>query len=129
MLSCLCCKLLDRCCYWYCAVPGNNSECVVTPGQTAYLRCEVYVPPDVNNNPAGRVKWYKSLDLVTSEDLTDEYDVLVRLAALPVMSGNLIGLFRNTFYLIIHNISSSDNRVITGVKSLRMKHVCLNHPI
>ena len=88
---------------------GNNSECVVAPGQTAYLRCEVFVPRNGNNNSVGRMRWYRSLDLVTSEDVTDEYDTQMRLASIPFMSGNLIELFRDSYTLVFHNISSSDN--------------------
>ena len=84
---------------------------MVAPGQTAYLRCEVYVPHDENNNSVGRVRWYRSLDLVTSEDVTDEQDTVIRykLGSIPIMSGTLTGLFKDTYLLIIRNISSLDN--------------------
>ena len=108
MLSCLC-KCLEQCCYWYDVVPGNNSDCVVAPDQIAYLRCEVHVPHDVNNNTVGRVRWYRSSDLISCKDVTDKYDAQVRLASNPFMSGNLAGLFKDTYTLIIRNITSSDN--------------------
>ena len=82
---------------------------MVAPGQTAYLRCDVYVSRDVNNSAAVRVRWYRSLDLVTSEEVTDEHDARVSFASLPAMSGYLTGLFRDSYALIIRNISSSDN--------------------
>ena len=69
----------------------------------------MYVPRDENNNPVGRVRWYRSMDLVTSEDVTDEHDAVVRPASLPVMSGNLAGLFRDTYSLIIRSIGPANN--------------------
>ena len=59
---------------------------MVTPGETAFLSCEVYVPHNVNNNPVGRVRWYRSLDLVTSEEITDsmEYSVAESFSSIPV---------------------------------------------
>ena len=56
-------------------VSGNDNECVAAQHQDVFLRCEVYVPHDVSNNTVGRVRWYRSLDLVTSENVTDEYVV------------------------------------------------------
>ena len=105
MLSFLC-KHLEQCCYWYSIIPGNNSECTIAPGLTAFLKCGVYVPRDVNNNPVGRVRWYRSLNLVTSEDVTDEHDVQINSASLPA---NSTGLFRDTYSLIIRNITSQNN--------------------
>ena len=69
----------------------------------------MYVPHDVNDNPVGRVRWYRSLDLVTSEDVTDEHAVQINSASLPVMSGNLTGLFRDTYSLIIRSIGPANN--------------------
>ena len=69
----------------------------------------MFVPRNENNNPVGRVRWYRSLDLVTSEDVTDEYTVQNHSASLPVMSGNLTGLFRDTYSLIIRSISPANN--------------------
>ena len=109
----------EQCCYWYNAVPGNNSECVVVRGQTVYLKCTVYVPHDVNSIPVGRVRWYWSLDLLTTEDVTDEYNASVRLAPEPFMSGDLLGLYVDTYSLTIRSISSKDDgyywcQIITG---------------
>ena len=79
--------------------------------QTTFLKCEVYVPRDVNNNSVSKVRWFRSLDLVTSEDVTDEHDAPVRPASNPFMSSYYIltGLFRDLYSLNIRNISSSDN--------------------
>ena len=98
MLSCLC-KHLEQCCYWYNIIPSNISECIIAQHQT----------DDENNNSVGRVRWYRSLDLVTSEDVTDEYDAVVRPASFTVMSGNLAGLFCDTYSLIIHSIGPANN--------------------
>ena len=103
MLSCLC-KHLEQCCYWYNIIPSNISECIIAQHQT----------DDENNNSVGRVRWYRSLDLVTSEDVTDEYDAVVRPASFTVMSSNLAGLFRDTYSLII--VSVLQTTAITGVK-------------
>ena len=45
----------ERCCFWYVVVLGNNSEYMLTPGQNAYLSCEVFVPHDTNNKFIERV--------------------------------------------------------------------------
>ena len=89
--------------------PGNNSECVVAPGQTAYLRSDVFVPHNANNDPVGRVRWYRSLDLVTSEDVSGDYEVLLHYSSIPISFGHLTGLFRNVYALVIRNVSYSDN--------------------
>ena len=87
-------------------VPGVNNTCVVATG--VHLRCEVYVPHDVNNDPVGRVRWYRSLDLVTSEDVTDEYMIRDIHESVPVSSGNFTGLYQDLYALSIVNISSSE---------------------
>ena len=120
-------EILEQCCYWHDVVPGNNSECMVTLDQTAYLKCVVFVP----HEELGRVRWHRSLDLVTSEDITDEYVVQIQSASLPVMSGNMTGLFKDSYSLIIHNISSSDSgyfwcQIITNETCLSG---CHTHPM
>ena len=89
---------------------------MVAPGQTAYLRCEVIVPHDVNNNSVASVRWYRSmyLNLINSEDVTEEYKTQKRLTELSTAPG----LFRETHGLIIPSISSADDgfywyRIIT----------------
>ena len=82
---------------------------MVAPGQTAYLRCEVFVPRDANNNSVGRVRWYRSLNLVTSEDVTGVHDTQLVHSSSPFSYGFLTGLFRDTYSLSIRNITSSDN--------------------
>ena len=76
----------------------------------------MFVPRDVNNNSVASVRWYRSmyLNLINSEDVTEEYKTQKQLAELPSASG----LFRDTHGLIIHNISSADDgfywyRIIT----------------
>ena len=88
-------------------VPGNNSKCVVMQSQTAY---EVYVPRYLNNSTAGRVKWYRSLDLTRDEEIINEYEVQNTSTSLPTNSSasRLYGLFRYFYSLIIRNTSSSD---------------------
>ena len=107
----MCLKLLtERCCFLYRVVPGNNSECVVTQGQTMALRCEVVVPRDGNNNPVETVRWYRSIDLVTSVDITNEYTIQKGLTSSePFSSGRFAGLYGDTYILLIRNISSSDS--------------------
>ena len=91
-------------------VPGNNSECVLAQGQTASLRCVVYVPRDESNNTVGTVKWYRSIDLITSVNITNEY-IIQRGASSsePFSSGRFAGLYKDTYILLIRNISSSDS--------------------
>ena len=70
------------------------------------------VPHDVNNNPVGRVRWYRSLDLVTSEELTaaaDKYDFKDLHSSGLVLSGDFAGLYKDLYVLSIVNVSSSDN--------------------
>ena len=55
------------------------------------------------------MRWYRSFDLVTSEDVNNEHVVRIHSASHSVVSGNLAGLFRYTYALIIRNVSSSDN--------------------
>ena len=69
----------------------------------------MYVPHDQNNNPVGRVSWYRSLDLVTSEDVTDEYYFRELHTSVLVTSGGLAGLYKDLYVLSILDISSSDN--------------------
>ena len=69
----------------------------------------MYVPHDVNNNPVGRVRWYRSLDLVTSRDITDEYYFRELYTSVLVTSGGLAGLYKDLYVLSILDISSSDN--------------------
>ena len=54
------------------------------------------------------MRWYRSLDLVTSEDVTDEYISRLRLSYL-VSSGDLAGLYKDLYILTILSVSSSDN--------------------
>ena len=89
---------------------------MVAQGQTAFLRSEVIVPRDVNNNSVARVRWYRSvyLNLTNSEDVTEEYMTQKQLTELP----SAPGLFRETHRLIIRSISSDDSgfywyRIIT----------------
>ena len=100
----------ERCCFWYQEVPGINSECVVTQGQNVVLGCEVVVPCDGNNNTVGAVRWYRSIDLDTSVDITNVYVIQEGYGSYsePFSSGRFTGLFRHTYRLVIHNISSSD---------------------
>ena len=89
---------------------------MVAPGQTAYLRCEVVAPHDVNNNSVASVRWYRSthLNLINSKDVTEEYMTQKRSAEFSLAPG----LFRETHGLIIPNISYADDgfywyRIIT----------------
>ena len=70
------------------------------------------VPHDVNNNPVGRVRWHRSLDLVTSEEVTAATDKYVfndlHFSEL-VQTGDFAGLYNDLYVLSIINISSSDN--------------------
>ena len=89
-------------------VPGHNNTCVVAKG--VHLRCEVYVPHDANNDPVGRVRWYRSLDLVTSEEVTDDLEHESRLhSSNLVMTGDLAGLYEDLYVLSIVNVSFSGN--------------------
>ena len=92
-------------------VPGDNSTCVIEQGYIASFGCEVSVPHDVNNNPVGRVRWHRSLDLVTSEEVTaaaDKYVISLHSSEL-VSTGDFTGLYKDLYVLSIINISSSDN--------------------
>ena len=89
---------------------------MITQRRIAHLGCEVYVPHDENNNPVGRVKWYRSLDIVTSEELThtdDHHNYVLRdlIASELVSAGDFagLGLYKHLYVLSINNISSSDN--------------------
>ena len=93
-------------------VPGDNITCVISQGYIAHLRCQVLVPHDVNNNPVGRVRWYRSLDLVTNEELTaaaDKYDFKDLYSSGLVPTGDFAALYKDLYVLSIINISSSDN--------------------
>ena len=109
--ECYALSKLGRCCYWYHVVPGNNSECVFEQHQKVILRGVVYDPHNMSVGLNGSVKWYRSrsLDLITNEDVTDEYDVDVTYSVYPVSHGDLAGLFKDTYILTIQKTSSSDN--------------------
>ena len=70
----------------------------------------MYVPRNISISLNGSVKWYRSrsLDLVTNEDVTDKYEAKVSYSGLPFPEGVNVGLFRDTYTLIIRNTSSSD---------------------
>ena len=102
----------EQCCYWYQVVPGNNSDCHVSEGGTAVLRCEVYAPRDNNNNSTATVKWYRRIESVI-EDITGRYENYIMSAQLAFDSPNtqINGLFQDEYMVTIGNINSSDSGI------------------
>ena len=70
------------------------------------------VPHDVNNNPVGKVRWYWSLYLVASKEVTaaaDKYVFSDLFSSELVSTGDFVGLYKDLYILSIVNISFSDN--------------------
>ncbi len=102
----------ERCCYLYQVVPGNNSDCYVSEGGSAVLKCGVYAPRDSNNNSMATLKWYRNIESVV-EDISDRYEssVVFTKIAFNSLNSPIDGLFQDNYKLTIGNINSSDSGV------------------
>ena len=107
---------IDRCCYYYHTIPGNNSECHPLEGTEVFLPCNIYVPHDSNNNSLGTVSWFRSIGLKADkigpiEEVVGKYSITVhrRSASFTDEASQFYQLHREIHDLTIRNISSSDN--------------------